>query len=88
MQEKEFYYFGQYVAMSIAQGGSGFPFIAESLYHYMATGKCDGSLFNTAHLPDSTLQFVIDKVALNEVDSHNRLLLYIYRSEQQKLMMS
>ena len=76
------------MAMSIAQGGSGFPFIAESLYHYMATGKCDGSLFNTTHLPDSTLQFVIDKVALNEVNSHNRLLLYIYRSEQQKLMMS
>lgn len=59
------------MAMLIAQGGSGFPFLAEPVYHYMATGKCDGSLIDVSELPDPTLQFVIEKVSITSsvVDS-------------------
>ena len=91
MQESEFYYFGQYVTMSIAQGGPGFPFLAEPVYHYIASGKCDGSLIDVSDIPDPTLQFVVEKVTKTSVVVDSLLVhictINIHRSKQQKTMM-
>ena len=40
LQQREYYYLGLFVAMSISQGGCGIPFLASTVYDYIATGKC------------------------------------------------
>ena len=35
----------------------------ESVYNYMTTGKCDGSLIAISDIPDPTLKFIIEKVS-------------------------
>ena len=47
--------------MSIAQGGAGFPFLANEVYHYFSTGKCDTSDMVTSDIP-CALKLVIQKV--------------------------
>ena len=61
-QARHFDNFGMYVAMSICQGGSGFPYLADSVYTYMCTGKCTDVAVASADAPDSLLQFVLEKV--------------------------
>ena len=58
-------YFGQYIAMSIAQGGGGFPFLSEAVFFYMTTEECDGKYIKSDQLPNSTFDFVVNKVILN-----------------------
>ena len=48
--------------MSIMQGGSGFPFLAEPVYRYMCTGESTGIVVSNDQVPDHTLRFVLDKV--------------------------
>ena len=56
------YNFGRYVSMSICQGGSGIPFVAQPVYRYLCTGKATGINVNNVDIPDHALRFVVDKV--------------------------
>ncbi len=42
MQNREFFSLGQYVGMSVAQGGSGLPVLAKQLYSYIVAGDYSG----------------------------------------------
>ena len=48
--------------MSVAQGGNGFPFLAEPVYDYLCTGRSTGISISVTDIPDPTLQFVAQKV--------------------------
>ena len=61
-QDKDLYYFGIYIAISIIQGGNGFPFLAEPVYSYMCTGTATGIEILTKDIPDPTLLYIIEKV--------------------------
>ena len=52
-----------YVAMSVIQGGSGFPFLSEPVYSYLCTGKTTSVTVPTVNIPDPTLQFLCEKVS-------------------------
>lgn len=58
---------GQYTAMSIMQGGCGFPFLAEPVFDYISTGKYTGIQVDVADVPDVPLKFVLEKVNVNAV---------------------
>ena len=45
------YNFGRYVSMSICQGGSGIPFVAQPVYRYLCTGKATGINVNNVDNP-------------------------------------
>ena len=62
-QMKDLYNLGRYIAMSVAQGGSGFPFLAEPVYKYLCTGECTGIQLSNEDAPDPTLKFVLEKVS-------------------------
>ncbi len=36
-QKRELFSLGQYIALSVAHGGNGFPVLAEPVYKYIAT---------------------------------------------------
>ena len=61
-QSRDLFYLGQYEAMSILQGGGGFPFLAEAVYEYLSTQKCLGVSIAAEDMPNATLRFVIQKV--------------------------
>lgn len=44
MQAQNFYNLGRFCFVSICQGGNGFPFFAEQVYHYFVTGKCTAKM--------------------------------------------
>ena len=50
--------------MSITQGGSGFPFLAEPVYQYICTGECTNVNIATIDIPDPMLRFVVRKVSI------------------------
>jgi len=49
---REFFFLGQYVGMSIANGGPGIPFLAEPVYAYLVSGDFSASVV------DSTINFI------------------------------
>lgn len=51
------------MAMSVVQGGHGFPFLAPPVYEYLVSGKCTGITVESGDVPDHTLQFVLNKVS-------------------------
>lgn len=61
-QARHFYNLGVYMGMSICQGGSGFPYLAESVYTYICTGKCTEIAVESEDAPDPLLKFVLEKV--------------------------
>ena len=52
---------GCYAGMSIAQGGPGFPILADALFRYMTTGQTTGIKVPSEHLP-LQLQSVVAEV--------------------------
>ncbi len=50
------------MAMSICQGGNGFPFLAEAIFTYMATGEYTNICVNTEDIPGNLLKTAIQKV--------------------------
>ena len=48
--------------MSITQGGSGLPFVAECVYKYLCSGESTGISVPTDKVPDRTLRFALEKV--------------------------
>lgn len=53
---------GRYTAMSIAQGGNGFPFFSPSVYKYVSTGKYTDIDVRVEDIADSRLNFAVTKV--------------------------
>lgn len=51
---------GQLTAMSITQGGHGFPFLARAVYSYISTGQYTTPA--ETDIPDDTLKFAVNKV--------------------------
>ena len=45
-----------------AREGCGMPFLAQPVYTYLCTGRCTGISVSNADIPDSVLQFVVQKV--------------------------
>ena len=64
-QANDFYNLACYISMSICQGGSGIPFLAQPVYSYLCTGKSTGITVDNADIPDPVLQFVVEKVHSN-----------------------
>lgn len=62
LQQREFYYFGVYVGMSIAQGGCGLPFLHSSVYEYLVSGKCTSIVVDVCDMPEPHLMEVVQKV--------------------------
>jgi len=52
---------GCYAGMSIAQGGPGFPILADALFCYLTTGQTTGIQVPNEHLPIQ-LKFVVAEV--------------------------
>jgi hypothetical protein len=56
--------------MSLLQGGSGFPFFAEQVFHYFVTGICTGAAVPLEIIPCSVLQSIIEKIHEAQTDEH------------------
>lgn len=61
-QARDLFYLGQYVAMSIVQGCSGFPFLSEGVYKYFTSGEGLGIVVKNEDVVDYTLRFILNKV--------------------------
>lgn len=48
--------------MSIAQGGSGLPFLSPNTYEYLTTGDISSVTPNSSEVPDSDVVDLITKV--------------------------
>ena len=69
--------------MSICQGGSGIPFLAQPVYTCLCTGKCTGISVGHADIPDPVLQFVMQKVhAVPSVCVCMYAFVYVYKLPQ------
>ena len=76
---------GRYVAMSICQGSSGFPFLAEPVYMYLCTGKSTDISIDNWDAPDLVLQFALQKV--NNIDCLSKIFnCAIMCAQQSKFM--
>lgn len=64
LQDGDLFILGQYVAMSIAQGAGGFPFLSESVFKYLTTGVALGVTIENTDINDGMLRFVVNKVIL------------------------
>ncbi len=64
-QERDYYNVGMYVAASIIQGGSGFPFLAEPVYAYLCTGNTTGITLSNNDIPHTMLKLACEKVCDN-----------------------
>lgn len=53
---------GQLIAMSVVQGGCGFPFLSEAVFQYICHGSADGIQMDPNDLADGVLRTVIYKV--------------------------
>ena len=62
-QGQDLFNLGRYIAMSICQGGCGFPFLAQPVYTYLCTGKITEVVLASSDAPDPVLQFVLQKVS-------------------------
>ena len=51
---------GVFTAMSITQGGNGFPFLAECVYTYLCSGESTGIFVPTDKVPDQTLRLALE----------------------------
>ena len=65
LQQRQYYYLGLFVAMSISQGGCGIPFLASTVYDYIATGKCTSvsQSVNPHEIPEHSLRSTVEKVS-------------------------
>ena len=48
--------------MSLSQGGSGFPYLSEAVYQYIATGVYTNIAARTDDIPGAILKFAVKKV--------------------------
>ena len=62
IKARDFKAIGCYAGTSIAQGGLGFPVLADAAYHYMTTEETTGLKVSNEDLP-LQLKNVVDQVA-------------------------
>ena len=62
LQRGELKILGNYVAMSIAQGGSGFPVLHPSVYNYIVTGKYIGVRIPDKDIPNPIVNAMLKQV--------------------------
>lgn len=74
--------------MSIVQGGSGFPFLAEAVYAFLCTNKCFGVMVNTDSVPYPTLLPLLNEVMFFFRCVHESNLLSVYRFWVHPLMLT
>ncbi|XP_065900336.1 G2/M phase-specific E3 ubiquitin-protein ligase-like isoform X1 [Dysidea avara] len=67
IQAGHFKAMGCYAGMSIAQGGPGFPILADALFRYMTTGQTTGIKVPSEHLP-LQLQSVVAEIEAANTD--------------------
>ncbi len=65
MQKSELKMVGMYTAMSIVQGGIGFPVLHPSVYNYICTGKYVGVSMLDENITDHKIRELVRKVCLN-----------------------
>ena len=65
---------GIYCVLSIIHGGNGYPFLAQPVFDYFATGAYNSINVPTSEIPDPILQLVIEKVQLT-VSTDSKLAL-------------
>ena len=73
---------GMYAAMSIVQGGPGFPFLHRHAYLYLCTDAWSPLVVNTECIPDKNIQEIVNKVGYLTIHRGNSrsILLYVSRS--------
>ena len=62
MQLKKFERIGQLMAMSLAQGGNGFPYFATSFYQYICGKDVNDIWIDTDSVPDYEARNLLIKV--------------------------
>lgn len=62
MQNCDYKILGEYAAMSLVQGGPGFPFLHQHVYLYLCTDVWSLLPISTRCIPYSNIRDVIDKV--------------------------
>lgn len=73
MQTKKIYNVGRLMAMSLVQGGSGFPFFAPPMYQYLCGMEMSSIAVSTQDVPNLEVLSLLEKV-------HD--FLYLTTSEQ------
>ena len=53
---------GKVIAMSIVQGGSGFPVLHPAAYHYLTTGEYLGQIVEDRSVPDPMIRQLLQQV--------------------------
>ena len=62
-QTKKFFYVGQLMAMSLVQGGSGFPFLAPPVYKYLCGQNIEDILVTFEDISDIEISMFLTKVS-------------------------
>lgn len=62
LQRNVFKYLGQRTAMSIVQGGAGFPVLSPPVYQYMVSGDITGIPIGDEDIPDASVKHIVTLV--------------------------
>ena len=63
LMKRKYFYAGQFIALSLANGGSGFPCLSETVYSYLCHGL-DLKVYPTVDdLPDTDMKEQLEKVS-------------------------
>ena len=72
LQRSEFKMLGSLIAMSIIQGGPGFPLLLPLLYGYISTGHYNLELLTDSNVPDFQVHTLLAEVCMS-------IMLYIVK---------
>lgn len=62
LQRNVFRYLGQWTAMSIVQGGDGFPVLSPPLYQYIVSRDITGITIGDEDITDASVQHIVTLV--------------------------
>eukprot|EP00731_Ephydatia_muelleri_P016435 Em0009g859a len=60
-QQRHFFYFGLFTAMSVVQGGCGIPCLADPVYEYITSGKCSSIVVSSDDIPELAMRDTVEK---------------------------
>ena len=69
VQDRVFFQMGQLIAMSVVQGGCGFPFFSEAVFDYICHGDVTIIHVDPNDLSDGVLRVVVCKVHVHNYTS-------------------
>jgi len=78
---------GSFAAMSIVQGGPGFPFLHPHVYMYLCSGKWSPTLIPPQAIPDYAVRDFVEKV-ITRVRILSVLYIIFTRSPQLRMVKS